>query len=99
MQGWVLYGVGLQVDGVPCAEGRKERAGATYQSPADSARDELALVPAAAEAKDAGAMAKVELEEAGRAARRDGRRGTGLCWCGGRAVVVWIVLCECDGSD
>lgn len=36
---------------------KKARGDSTYQSPPESAREELALVPAAAEAKDAGAIA------------------------------------------
>ena len=38
------------------------KSGCTYQSPPESARAELALVPAAADAKDVGAMEKMVCE-------------------------------------
>ena len=46
--------------GAGTGTGTRRGRGRTYQSPPESARDELALlVPAAAEAKDAGAMTEI----------------------------------------
>jgi hypothetical protein len=64
--------------------GTRRGSGYTYQSPPESAREELAWFPAAADAKDAGAMARVVWRSPDRAAR--GQKATRD---GGAASVQW----------